>query len=87
MKVSVRRVCLFSPPRLLWSPVSFWLTKATTSNYNSNPSNSLVINKAHIVAEGGKGEGEGAGGRGGTFTVMVEKRKERKGCEAYFSKS
>lgn len=32
-----------------------WLTKAMTSNNNSNPSNSLVINKAHIVAEGGKG--------------------------------
>lgn len=27
-----------------------------TSNYNSNPSNSLVINKAHIVAEGERGE-------------------------------
>lgn len=32
-----------------------------TSNYNSNPSNSLVINKAHIVAEGERVEVRGGG--------------------------
>lgn len=43
------------------------LTSAMTSSYNSNPSNSPVINKAHIVAEGERGEvwaGEAA------FTLM-----------------
>ncbi len=42
------------------------LTKAMTSNYNSNPSNSLVINKTHIVAEGVRW----GRGRGATFPLM-----------------
>lgn len=40
---------------------------AMASNYSSNPSNSLVINKAHIVAEGETDEG-GAGQS--TLTLM-----------------
>lgn len=41
-------------PCCLWG-CSVW-KKAMTSNYNSNPSNSLVLNKAHIAAEGERGE-------------------------------
>lgn len=50
-----------TPPRLLLR----WLrlNKPTTSYYDSNPSNGLVINKTHIVAEGGE-KTWGDGGRG-----------------------
>lgn len=48
-----------------------WLNKAMTSNYNSNPSNSLVINKAHIVAEGERVEVRVRGGGGFHFNRHV----------------
>ncbi len=64
------------------SPVLFvrllCLTNATTSNYNSNPSNCLVINKAHIVAEG---ETEEVRVGGNTFTLMDTCFKKLKGLQ------
>lgn len=56
------------PPGLLLRRLR--LNKPTTSYYNSNPSNGLVINKTHIVAEGGKRLEVTVGGGSGTFTLI-----------------
>lgn len=73
-----------TPPGLLLRRLR--LNKPMTSYYNSNPSNGLVINKTHIVAEGGERLEVTVGRGSGTFTLidcLVKKEAKKQKQIAY----